>query len=439
VWQDLRNGTYDIYFALRPVNGSWSANTRINDDAGMVSQRSPALAADSSGNAFAVWEDYRHGYVNPDIYFAFQAAGGTWGTNVKVNDDAGAASQRYPSIAVDDSGNAYAIWQDLRNGNSNADIYFAMRPAGGTWGSDVKVNDDVGTSWQGLPSIAVDRSGNAYAVWQDFRSGSPDIYFAMRPAGGAWGANVKVNDNTGTADRGESSIAVDGSGNVYVVWCDRRNGTDDVYFAFRPAGGSWSTNIKVNDNATSAWQSSPAIAVDGNGNAYAVWQDTRNGDDDPDIYFAFRPTGGNWGTNVRVNDDINTEYPYQESPAIAVDGSGTAYAVWRDNREGIDVYFATRPAGGSWGANAKVNDSAGMAWQDRPAIAVNRNRNAFVAWEDARYGGLYGSAGTIYSAQLTNWTLMYYIDEGWTDKSRLRHGYALGVTDQNMCEPTTDR
>jgi hypothetical protein len=27
---------------------------------------------------------------------------------------------------------------------------------------------------------------------------------------------------------------------------------------------------------------------------------------------------------------------------------------------------------------------------------------------------------------------MYYIDEGWTDKSRLRHGYALGVTDQNM-------
>lgn len=33
-----------------------------------------------------------------------------WGANLKVNDDAGTASQSFPSIAVDSSGNAYAVW-----------------------------------------------------------------------------------------------------------------------------------------------------------------------------------------------------------------------------------------------------------------------------------------------------------------------------------------
>ena len=45
----------------------------------------------------------------------------------------------------------------------------------GPWAPNVRVNDDVGTREQSSPSIAVDRSGNAYAVWEDDRNWRDDI------------------------------------------------------------------------------------------------------------------------------------------------------------------------------------------------------------------------------------------------------------------------
>ena len=160
-----------------------------------------------------------------------------WGANVQASDDTSGVSQSSPAIAVDGSGNAYAVWEDWRNRND--DIYFSYRPAGGDWGPNLKVNDDPGTSSQWNPAIGVDGSGNAYAVWEDWRNGDHnnyfncDIYFSYRPAGGSWGANVRVNDDPGTANQVWSAIAVDASGNAYAVWDDERNGDYDIYFSYR--------------------------------------------------------------------------------------------------------------------------------------------------------------------------------------------------------------
>jgi len=340
VWDDDRNGNWDIYFSYRPAGGTWAANVRVNDVSTGV-RLNPSIAADSGGNAYAVWGDCRDG--NWDIYFSYRPAGGTWGANVRVNDDAGMIAQGLPAIAVDASGNAYAVWADERNGDW--DIYFSYRPAGDTWGANVRVNDDAGQAAQYHPSIAIDASGNAYAVWSDSRNGDSDIYFSYRPAGGNWGTNLKVNDDPGTAEQWESAIAVDASGNAYAVWGDCRDGNWDIYFSYRPAGGTWGANVRVNDDAGTIAQGWPAIAVDASGNAYAVWGDSRNAS--PDIYFSYRPAGGTWGANVRVNDDAR-DFTHQKSdPSIAVDGSGNAYAVWGDYRDGNwDIYFSYRPAGG---------------------------------------------------------------------------------------------
>ena len=72
---------------------------------------------------------------------------------------------------------------------------------------------------QGSPDIAIDAAQNLYAVWSDSRDGGSDVYFAYRPNGGAWGANVRVNDLPGTVS-GAPKIAVNASGNAYVVWQD---------------------------------------------------------------------------------------------------------------------------------------------------------------------------------------------------------------------------
>ena len=365
----------------RPLSDApWGANVRVNDDAGTAYQWLPSIAVDAGGNAYAAWHDYRNG--NMDIYFSYRPASGNWGPNVRVNDDAGTAYQYYPSIAVDASGNAYAVWNDWRNGNM--DIYFSYRPVGGTWGVNVRVNDDAGTAWQDRPSIAVDPGGNAYAVWEDYRNGNGDIYFSYRPLGGNWGPNVRVNDDAGTAYQWLPSIAVDADGSAYAVWNDYRNDYygGDIYFSYRPLGSNWGANVRVKDDAGTAGQDRPSIAVDPGGNAYAVWEDYRNGSD---IYFSYRPLGGKWGANVRVNDDAGAAYQWE--PSIALDATGNAYAVWVDYRNSNDdIYFSYRPVGGTWGANVRVNDHAGASWQWRPSIAVDPGGNAYAVWEDYRNG-----------------------------------------------------
>ena len=191
------------------------------------------------------------------------------------------------------------------------------------------------------PAIAVDAGGNAYAVWIGCDTDGDNVYSAFRPTGGPWGASTRVNDdaNPGVA-RYRPDIAVDGAGNVFVVWTDNRRGNDDIYFAHRPASGSWSATIRVNTDSGNAQQSLPAIAVHSAGHAYVVWQDNRNGHDD--IYSAYRSPSGSWGNNLRVNDDSGNAA--QTSPDVAVDGSGNAYVVWSDSRhDSPDIFFAYRP------------------------------------------------------------------------------------------------
>ena len=372
----------------RPLsNAPWTANVKVND-AGAVIYGVPCIAVDASGNAYAVWPDYRDGSTQRnDIYFSYRPAGGNWSPDTRVDDYVGPRDQYDPSIAVDDGGNAYAVWTDQRDEEYGGDIYFSYRPAGGSWGTSVRVDDDVGTTPQREPSIAVDSGGNAYAVWQDGRAGGGDAYFAYRPAGGSWGTNVMVNDTLGPYGTTSLSIAVDPSGNAYALWFDGAVDAGDIYFSYRPAGGAWGPSDRINDYAGAAKPDFPcSIAVDSMGNAYAVWTDWRNHEYYCDVYFSYRPAGGTWTTSVRVNDDVGTTTG-QGLPSIAVDSIGNAYAVWHDTRNGHpDVYFSYRPAGGAWGTNVRVNDDAGLTYQGNPSIGLDSPGNAYAVWKDERNG-----------------------------------------------------
>jgi hypothetical protein len=356
----------------------------VNDDAGTAYQAHPCIAVDPRGNAYAVWMDARNGGANNwDIYSSYRPAGGTWGSNARVNDDVGIVNQGWPSIAVDARGNAYAVWVDRRSGFDDLDIYFAYRPVGGFWSSDVRVDDDPGTARQWEPSIAVDSVGNAYAVWEDERNGIGDIYFSFRPVGGTWGASVRVNDDGGVANQWHPSIAVDANGDAYAVWADGRGDHDpaDIYFSYRPAGGTWGPNERVNEDTGTVIAPSPSITVDTEGNAYVAWADHVGGM--WGTFFAFRAHDGLWSPNEKISDDPGTGW--HDGASVAVDPYGNAYGVWEDERNGHrDIYFAYRPTGGSWGANGRINDDAGADGQVQASIAVDSSGNAYVLWRDYR-------------------------------------------------------
>ena len=144
------------------------------------------------------------------------------------------------------------------------------------------------------------------------------------------------------ADQGSPDIGIDAAQSLYTVWSDMRNGGSDVYFAYRPAVGTWSANVRVNV-VSGTTRGLPKIAVDTAGNSYAVWTDVRNGD--ADIYFAYRPAGGNWGANRRVNTDPGTTNQFE--PAIGVDAAGSISIAWTDDRNvDLDIYTTRGTAPG---------------------------------------------------------------------------------------------
>jgi len=184
VWRDLRSGgSGDIYFNRSPNNGAtWlSPDARIDADfvGGSHASYDPHVSA-QSGNVYVTYADDRHG--NPDIYFRYSANNGTtwYGRDIRLDngDYAGANGSTAPEIKS--TGNhVYVVWQDTRNGAT--DIYFnnsanngiswrdgpddgdimlvRSTDGGATFGTSVRVNNDVGTTGQFQPWIDVKPGG----------------------------------------------------------------------------------------------------------------------------------------------------------------------------------------------------------------------------------------------------------------------------------------
>ena len=73
---------------------------------------------------------------------------------------------------------------------------------------------------------------------------------SMTPAGNAVGANLKANDNTGSAYMGYPAVACDSAGNFVVAWEDGRNPNEtDIYAQrFDLNGARLGGNFRVNSD-----------------------------------------------------------------------------------------------------------------------------------------------------------------------------------------------
>jgi hypothetical protein len=333
-WEDFdaRNADHDIYAQCYSSDGSvLGTNFKVNNDQGSTYQENPSIAADDSGNFIITWEDNRNGIYAYDIYAQrYSSDGSLLGTNFKVNDDQGSASQNYPSIAADGNGNFIITWYDGRNGNS--DIYAQRYSSDGSvLGTNFKVNDDQGSASQYYPSIAADGNGNFIITWWDSRA---DIYAQRYSSdGSALGTNFTVPDQ-GSAYPKEPSIAADSSGNFIITWEDMRNGDYDIYAQrYSSDGSALDTNFKVNDQASlMQFDKKPSIAADGSGNFIITWEDQRNGRSYPENIYAQRYScdGDTIGSNLRIT---GTNESIQVYPDVIL-WNGCIYSTWSDNRSG---------------------------------------------------------------------------------------------------------
>lgn len=171
-WIDARNASKDIYGAISSnvwANQLWVGTSSY--------QTSVSIAADSINGALQeFWVDDVSGYY--DIFYREE---GSSSTGVSVTDEAGVGKSR-PSGGIgiiNGQSVPFVAWRDWRNvlNNNDTDIYYAEKTSSG-FGTNILINDDIGTSAQSNPAVGVSLLGSPYIVWTDGRNGNNDIYYS---------------------------------------------------------------------------------------------------------------------------------------------------------------------------------------------------------------------------------------------------------------------
>ncbi|MHC4537500.1 MAG: hypothetical protein ACYS6K_26495, partial [Planctomycetota bacterium] len=279
VWQDNREGDWDIYVSTSVDGISWAVETRVNDP-NNGNQVNPAIVIDgqSPNQAHVAWQDDRAG--NQDICIAKSNDGFITKTVSQITSDV--SDQVEPAITADSANTIYVVWTDSRNGSS--DIYGAASNSG-PWTNVAVVSN---ASNQSSPVIAAESTGTIlHLLWVDDTLGDNDIYYASSNNGlpGSPLTGSSIIDDTSSADQLEPTMAITGTtGNddlkVFACWQDWRNTDTDLYFTELNAGSG--TNVFVNDGGSNAYQGEPVIGIDEYDHPYLVWADSRS----TDIYYA---------------------------------------------------------------------------------------------------------------------------------------------------------
>jgi len=157
--------------------------------------------------AFA-YLDNRNG--DPDVYITTTNDGGiTWGTTVRVNDDAigNGVGQDMCWLSYNTSGNLVAVWRDRRNGSGtgfaqSTDTYCAVSTDNGlTFHANVRMSN-----LSAPYNTVLLQSGNDFmscklindtvnVAWGDMRSAHMNIYFAKTSALTGSGSGISIVNN----------------------------------------------------------------------------------------------------------------------------------------------------------------------------------------------------------------------------------------------------
>jgi beta propeller repeat protein len=231
VWQDFRNGRWDIY--LKDLSGGASQ---------LIPSASPDREHPAVDGNIVVWQDYRNG--NWDIYGYDLSAGKEFPICTAAGD------QTQPVIA----GN-WVAWQDYRNGNWDIYAY------------NISTQETVQLTSHERDQLHPAISGTT-VVWEDYRQGLGVIYQYDLVA------RTETRVSFGPAD--ETYPAISGT---TLAWSDQRNGQSDIYYN-DPVRGALRVTYGQGDH-------SQVAAL----NDLLVYTDYESGADDPNLSFRILSSG----------------------------------------------------------------------------------------------------------------------------------------------------
>lgn len=308
-------------------SSTWSGSSPIENDDGFT--YGPVIAVDANGNAQAAWTQV--GTTAFNVRGA-RYSGGAWGGDqlLEFVDDATGTGDLEIQIAMNPNGDAMLTWTFWEGTlpDRNFNVWRKRYVAGSDWGLASSLHSDVGTD-AGAPQVAMNAVADAVIVFSRGTSASPYAHNtrAARYTGGAWGAVDTLDSEPAHATF--QQVALGNDGVALAVWAQSNGVRQSLYFSRSVTPGVWDTAALVEtDDGVDTFR--PRIALDAQGNALVVWDQTGTGATNI-LAARYTAVTNNFAAPVLLE---NNDLAHAESPQIVIDQSGNGMAVWRQQTNG---------------------------------------------------------------------------------------------------------
>lgn len=367
-----------------------------------------------------------------------------------------------PSIATDQFGHVYALWNHYTPSGGSPDPSCPGCPSPHM---ELQVSSDSGRTWsepralvpgaaarQDDPQIVVDPV-DGRTVYAGFMMGDKSSMFVAKSTdfGETWDPVLVESLERGTD---KCILAVRGQ-DVYLVY----NAVMKIYASVSHDGGAtWTLQrIVSNTNSKLGWSLPSGGAIDAKGNAYFAWAGYEaSGKPSGDVnLFVSRSTDGGKTWQVQRVAASGAPPPCGKScgwaywgaqMALAVDGMDRLYVLYNSSNAKFEVnrmtFARSSDGGATWGPRQDVSLAPKGANNLFPAMAARGDGEVRIAWQDDRNGF---DAGDDDPEARWNTYYRFTTDGGTTWSSEVQlsrfaegYGYKLREPREGYLEPYGD-
>ena len=336
------------------VPASQQAGWQVTDlDGGYFSPSD--IAVDATGNAFAVWE--KHQRV---VSASFSIASGTWTPALTLSNPQDYST--VPRVAANAAGEAVAVWRGVKSSNATSYVGLARYSAATrTWsqGFELPANGQ----W---PRAVIDAHGNTTVVWAEWiRDDLLAGWYYYYPVPIYEIRSVRYDATTGSLSpvatlsgerAGAPQVGIDGFGNVTVIWA--RDRVESMRWSFGANG--WSGVTPLGEIGSF----NPQIAVDSRGDGVAVWSQGSG------LSVAVFSAGtATWSPTALLSATARQH-------SAGIDAAGNVTVAWVEHNGRLRSKLFRRSTS-SW---TDVTDIANLGFGGGAELTVDPDGNAMLAW-----------------------------------------------------------
>jgi len=223
-------------------------------------------------------------------------------------------------------------------------------------------------SWDvGRPDLTIAPNGEIYVVWKDFSDGTEDIYLARLDADlNLLAGLIKVSDGA-SGSRSNPVVTVDATGVVHVAWADHRTSYNHIYVDQATAPSfAFGTDLLLDTHDEA---SHPAIASTGD-EVVVAYQGNDFDASRWTVWAARHLNGGSWEPPHRVRDAAADATDDIDPDLVHCGPSSEVCVTWTDYRNGNpDLFFDVSFDGGAlFGTDKAIRTSSYDEQQSSLAI-----------------------------------------------------------------------